>query len=80
MNTTTFFFEDDNNEEVNFNGKTLTFHCKGSNSDLLNELSKFKSSSFCVGRRYRRTTTNVYGDITSKGSERLIGFCSLRER
>ena len=25
LNTITFYLEDDNNEEVNFNGKTLTF-------------------------------------------------------
>ena len=37
---------------------------------------KFKSVSYCVGGRHRSATTNFYGDITSKGSKVLIGFCS----
>ena len=33
--------------------------------------------SFCVGGRHRSATKNNYGDITSKGSKVLIGYCSL---
>ena len=38
---------------------------------------KFKSDSCCVGGRHRSSTKNVYGDITSKGSKVLIGYCSI---
>ena len=41
---------------------------------------KFKSDSFCVGGRHRSATKNNYGDITSKGSKVLIGFCSICNR
>ena len=37
---------------------------------------KIKSDSFCVGGRHRAATKNIYGDITSKGSKVLIGYCS----
>ena len=38
---------------------------------------KFKSDSYCVGGRHRSATTNFYGNITSKGSKVLIGYCSI---
>ena len=38
---------------------------------------KFKSDSYCVGARHRSATKNIYGDITSKGSKVLIGYCSI---
>ena len=41
---------------------------------------KFKSDSFCVGGRHRSATVNIYGDITSKGSKILIGYCSVCNR
>ena len=41
---------------------------------------KFKSDSFCVGGRHRSATKNKYGDITSKGSKVLIGYCSICNR
>ena len=41
---------------------------------------KFKSDSYCVGRRHRSATKNIYGDITSKGSKVLIGFRSVCNR
>ena len=41
---------------------------------------KFKSDSFCVGGRHRSATKNIYGEITSKGSKVLIGFCSICNR
>ena len=41
---------------------------------------KLKSDSFCVGGRHKSSTVKIYGDITSKGSKVLIGFCSKRQR
>ena len=42
--------------------------------------NKFKSDSYCVGGRHRSRTVKIYGDITSKGSKVLIGFCSKCNR
>ena len=47
---------------------------------VINELSKFKSDSYCVGGKHRSSTVKLYGDITSKGSKVLIGFCSKCQR
>ena len=41
---------------------------------------KFKSNSYCVGRRRKSATKNIYGDITSIGSRVLIGFCSFFQK
>ena len=41
---------------------------------------KFRTNSFCVGGRHRSATTNIYGDITSKGSKVIIGYCSIFSR
>ena len=41
---------------------------------------KFKSDSYCVGGRHRSATKNIYGDITSKGSKVLVGYCSVFNR
>ena len=41
---------------------------------------KFKTDSYCVGGRHRSATKNIYGDITSKGSKVLIGYCSVCNR
>ena len=41
---------------------------------------KFKSDSYCVGGRHKSATIKIYGDITSKGSKVLIGFCSVCNR
>ena len=41
---------------------------------------KFKSHTYCVGRRHRSATTKIYADITSKGSKVLIGYCSNCKR
>ena len=41
---------------------------------------KFKIDSYCVGGRHRSSTVKIYGDITSKGSKVLIGFCSKCKR
>ena len=40
----------------------------------------FENDSFCVGGRHRCSTVKVYGDITSKGSKVLIGYCSICNR
>ena len=41
---------------------------------------KFKSDSYCVGARHRSATKKSYGDITSKVSKILIGYCSICNR
>ena len=41
---------------------------------------KFKSDSYCVGGRHRSATVKIYGDITSKRSKILIGYCSVCNR
>ena len=40
----------------------------------------FKSDSYCVGGRHRSAKIKIYGDITSKGSKVLIGYCSVCNR
>ena len=42
--------------------------------------NKFKSDSYCVGGRHRSATVKIFGDITSKGSKVLIGYCSICNR
>ena len=39
-----------------------------------------ESDSSCVGGRHRSATVKIYGDITSKGSKVLIGYCSVCNR
>ena len=41
---------------------------------------KVKTNSYCVGDRHQSATTNIYGDITSRGSKVLIGYCSVCNR
>ena len=41
---------------------------------------KFETDSYCVGGRHRSATITIYGDITSKGSKVLIGYCSVCNR
>ena len=41
---------------------------------------KFKSDSYCVGGRHKSSTVKICGDIISKGSKVLIGFCSVCNR
>ena len=38
---------------------------------------KFKSVTYCVGGRHKSATKNIHGDITSKDSNVLIGYCSI---
>ena len=40
-------------------------------------LQKFKMDSYSIGVRNRSATKNILGDITTKGSKVLIGFCSI---
>ena len=42
--------------------------------------NKFEKDSYCVGGRHRSATTKIYGNITSKGSKVLIGYCSICNR
>ena len=41
---------------------------------------KFKTDSYCVGDRHRSATLKIYGDIISKESKVLIGYCSICNR
>ena len=41
---------------------------------------KFESDSYGVAGRHRSGTKNIYGDIASKGSQILIGYCSIYSR
>ena len=41
---------------------------------------KIKSYSYCVGGRQKSARKNIYGDIISKGSKVLIGYCSVCNR
>ena len=42
--------------------------------------NKFESDSYCVGGSYRSATTKNYGNLTSKDSKVLIGYCSICNR
>ena len=41
---------------------------------------KFKSDSYCVGGGHGSATQKFYGEITSKNSKVLIGYCSVCNR
>ena len=41
---------------------------------------KLKTDFLCVGRRHTSATRYIYGDITSKSSKVLIGYCSICNR
>ena len=41
---------------------------------------KFKCNSYCVGGRQISSTVKFYGDITTKSSKVLIGYCSICNR
>ena len=41
---------------------------------------KIKSDSYCVGGRHKSSTVKIYGDITSKVSKVLFGYCSSCNR
>ena len=43
-------------------------------------INKFKSDSYCVRGRHRSSTVKIYGEITSKSSKVLIGYCSKCNR
>ena len=42
--------------------------------------NKFETDSYCVGGRHRSATKNIYGNVTSKSSKVLIGYCSICNR
>ena len=42
--------------------------------------NKFETDSYCVGGRHRSATKIVYGNVTSKGTKVLIGYCSICNR
>ena len=42
--------------------------------------NKFETNSYCVGGRHISATKIIYGSITSKGEEVLIGYCSICKR
>ena len=42
--------------------------------------NKFKTNRYCNGGRHISATENIYGDITSRGSKVLIGYCSISNR
>ena len=41
---------------------------------------KFKSDSYCFGRRHKSATVKIYRDVTSKGNKVIIGYCSVCNR
>ena len=41
---------------------------------------KFKMNSYCIGGRHISATKNIYGDIISRGSKVLTGYCSICDR
>ena len=41
---------------------------------------KLNTDSYCVGGRHRSDATRIHGDITSKGSTVLNGYCSICNR
>ena len=41
---------------------------------------KFETDSYCVGGRHRSGTVKSYGDLPSKGSKVLIGYCLIFNR
>ena len=42
--------------------------------------NEFKSDSYCVEGQHRCATVKISGDITSKSSKILIGYCSICKR
>ena len=42
--------------------------------------NKFESNSYFAGVRHRPSSTKIYGNMTSKVSKVLIGFCSVCNR
>ena len=53
-------------KKLNLMEKRYFLLYKKPKSKLLNELSKIKSDSYCVGGRHRSSTKNIYVDKTSK--------------
>ena len=43
-------------------------------------LNKIKTNSYCVGGRHYSGTVNISGAITSKGTKKLRGSCTICRR
>ena len=43
-------------------------------------MQKFEANSYCVGGTHWSATRNIFGDINSKCSKVLIGYCSYYNR
>ena len=83
LNTITSYLEVDEYEELIFNGETLTFtmHLEKTHFYFfLKSSQKLETASYCVRVRHRSARTNLYGDITCKGSKVFFGFCSISTR
>ena len=69
---------DDNQEQINFNGETLIVTLQLIKIRTIKWAFKnLKVILIIVGGRHRSATTKTYGDLTSKGSEILYGYCSI---
>ena len=81
LNTITGFLDDDANKEVDFNEETLTFTLQLIEIWLFWRAFKIlKVIVIMFGGKHRSATTNTYGDVSSKGSNVLIGSCSKCKR
>ena len=80
LNSITFYLEDVINGKIDFNGETLTFKLQMIKFFIILEFFKFETNSYCVGGGHRSATVKNYGDITSKVSKVLIGYCSIGKR
>ena len=43
-------------------------------------ITKIESDSYCAEEGHRSATTKIYGNITSKDNQVLIGYCSICNR
>ena len=73
---TLFYF----NNTVNIYIKCTQPHFNLFSIGIYMNFQKSKRYSYCVGGKHRSATKNIYGDITSKGSKVLIGYCSYCHR
>ena len=61
--------------------RNVNFHFTiNQNLNYTLSFQKFKSDSYCVGGRHQSATVIIYGDIASKCSKVLIGYCSICNR
>ena len=43
-------------------------------------VNKFKTNSYCIGRRYYNGANNIRGVVTAKGTKMLKGSCAMCRR